>query len=1312
MRAVKTEVSLNSDIHSFDFDMTPQQRQVWSECTSPSSRFNAAFRVEISGKIDASLLRSTVVHLLNRFEALRANCDQVAGVPVIVVNDPVSPAFVTGCPDVFLESDLSAYGDAERHLKIEQISTTEARHVFDLHTPPLFRFHHVKQSDNLSLLTMTFHQILIDGWSVELIIEDMVAIYAALAAGRAIDLPPPPLQLTDYAAWLNDHLSAPSVHAQATDFLRELVDYQRIDIKREINLLPPDTTDNIVAFELSSQSAETLATMSKSSGRTAFVIGASACLAAVNRLTGREDVAIGSPMSGRNLPDLDGVVGTTVDAMLIRVHIEPQTKLDDIQTRVATITANALDRNGLPLAFMCELASASAHKIPDPLFTIAFICQQAFGGRLNKVLEFAGCKLRTLPSISPGALHDLFFFMVQRETGWRVALEYNPAKISQPDAEIYLESFRRMLQTTLNAPATRVADVALTLPENWIAQDLTRYSPDTGDIETDIAQDNVAPDKTRDFTALSVPASVAQERYYYLTKLFPESPAFNLPACRHIAGPLNLGSLNSAIAQLVERHEGLRTSFRECDGALMQVVEPAGTLEVDYRDLTGATREAIGRILVEEGRRAFELSGRPPTRLQVFTTGHDRHTLLLTAHHIVADGHSMGLLDRELWKAYEAIEQGQSATATPLEIQYLDYSTAQNDWLATDAAEHQRTFWMRTLAGPLPVADIPVDREPVTAQSTDTAVLSIAISQQLSQELHAYCAAHALTPYQLTAAAFASLIAEVSGTSDVLFGSPIANRSDETQDVVGPFAGVLPIRVDLSDCRTIEEAKKRAVTTIVESFDNCQYPLDLLLNELDAPTRGGRTPIFQLFFLYQAAYLQEIQSGDLTITPGLPIEIDAPYELKFALIQRTHTLDLDVEYKTSLFDASTVTKLIAQYVHILTELLHGEGARPLRLVPRRSHSPETPQSAPLVSTEAPKTDTERFLASEFEAILRRQNVSRASSFFDLGGQSIAAVRLFRAINTRFGLDIPISKLLRFPTPADLGAHIETLLNPGNHTDPSQAYRFLVPIGSGTSSSAPTLFVCAGAGGNVLNLRDLAKSLVPDISLVGIQARGITDDEVPHTNLEDMASDYLDEVKRLQQHGPYFFGGYSAGGIIAFEMARQMTERGERVGLVILFDTILPNVRQLSVKDRIEWRIRHIGKQGLSVVSNMLAVRTQRTFERVREAFGLGPPPTIDQKMRAAMSACCRKYVVLPYDEKVLLLRPPITVNVTLTDGRTVAWDGTVVRYDNHWGEFIGNFTIRTLGGHHFNFIEGENTPEVAAAILQEIRLVLPTPIQA
>ncbi len=1274
---------------TFEYAMTPQQRRLWAACATPTSRYNAAFRVEIAGKLTPELLRKAVIRIVQRHEALRSSCQATSNGPVIVVHDAASPALYHGVFEYLHETDLSGVGEADKERHVERISTSESRFMFDLLKPNAYRFHLLRLRDELFILTMTFHQIFIDGWSTELIIKEMAQQYAALAAGQEYELPVPSLQPADHAGWLNARLADPTVIDEARHLLGDFKDYRRFDVLTDRDASPRSDASHIVTHAVSPDIAVALADTSKATGRTAFVIAATACVAALHRLTGRMDVTIGAPMSGRNTPEIEPIIGTTVDTILLRVPVLPNSALSEIHDRVALLTADALARPALPLEFLCDLARERGDAIPEPAYSVGLLCQQAFGGNTGAMTTFYGCTLRTLPSISSGPLHDLFFFVVQRETGWRASLEYRSDKFSESEAQYFLDVFYRMFVATIRAPATRLADVSI--------------PPVSSDVVS--LADCAASKPSDDEDTFLVPASACQSRFFRLAQLLPDSAAFNLPACMDVKGPLNVAALGRSLRTLAERHEALRTGFCETDGVVYQRVQNEPSLELNVRILSDASIEDVAREMAVEGRRPFAGLQKPPVRALLLQLTAEHNILILTAHHIVADAHSLGLLERDVWAAYAQFAAGSEATADVPAIQYVDYAAAQNAWLSETAASAHRAFWLENLKGPLPIADIPMDREPIPGRRGETAVAIQAIPEKVLQRLQAFCASQGLTAYQVTAAAFTAFVADISGCRDILFGSPVANRSEDTQGVVGPFSGILPVRTNLTGCSTLQDVLQRSCETSVECFEHAQYPFDLLLEDLEAPSRKGRTPLFQLFFVYQNAYVVDVTAGDVVVAPCKPVGIDAPHELKFGLIKRPLGLELHVEYQRQLFADATVSRYMERFLQLLSDIVDGNTDHKIRFNRTPQLAETAPAKATAQTTEAARSPTEQFMVEQFCSVLRQPDVCRTSNFFDCGGQSIGAVRLFHAINQRYGLSLAISSLLQNPTPETLASTVEDMqMGRVRELSGGPAYRFLVPIRENSGTTHLPLYICAGAGGNVLNLRDLAGAMSAHVPIVGLQARGLKEGEEPHASFEEMARDFLEEVRRYQPKGPYFFGGYSAGGVAAYEMAQQLTAVGQHVGLVVLFDTIPPSNPRLSFADKLKWRANGFQQKGVSLIVDTGTSRLWRDLERLKKAIGKSPRTAAECQLEAAISQCYQSYALKPYRGRVLLLRPPLQVDCTLDDGRAVASDGTVVRLDNYWTDYATDLAIDVVsGGNHFNYLEGPNAVAVATSILRYLQ---------
>ena len=205
------------------------------------------------------------------------------------------------------------------------------------------------------------------------------------------------------------------------------------------------------------------------------------------------------------------------------------------------------------------------------------------------------------------------------------------------------------------------------------------------------------------------PVSFAQRRLWLIDRLEPGNPAYNVPAAVRFDGPLDLGAFDRAVNEVVRRHESLRTNFLVVDDEPKQVIAASRPIGVRHVDLPGGAAE-VDRLIAEETLRPFDLAADPLLRVVVYRLGEREHVVLLTIHHIVADGWSMGVLIGEISQAYAAYRRGAEPSLPELPIQYADYAEWQHDWLQGDVLDRQLAYWRGQLAGPLPVLELPLDR--------------------------------------------------------------------------------------------------------------------------------------------------------------------------------------------------------------------------------------------------------------------------------------------------------------------------------------------------------------------------------------------------------------------------------------------------------------------------------------------------------------------------------------------------------------------------------------------------------------------------
>lgn len=350
---------------------------------------------------------------------------------------------------------------------------------------------------------------------------------------------------------------------------------------------------------------------------------------------------------------------------------------------------------------------------------------------------------------------------------------------------------------------------------------------------------------------------------------------------------------------------------------------------------------------------------------------------------------------------------------------------------------------------------------------------------------------------------------------------------------------------------------------------------------------------------------------------------------------------------------------------------------------------------PTLDTEfvSPRNDVEEQLAAFWSELLGVQKIGIHDNFFDLGGHSLIAVRLFRLIKKKYAVDFPISVLFDAPTIAacaellqksGAGGTKDTGDAPKDQAEDDTKFVHVVKMHPGKNPNETPLFIVAGMFGNILNLRHLAMQLGQDRPVYGLQARGLYGDHDPHETFEEAARDYIEEIKQIEPEGPYLLAGFSGGGLIAYEMAQQLTQQGKFVPLLTMLDTPYPERVELSLRDRIAIRTQDIQREGPGFLIRYIKWRIEWERQRLREqnSENAEAEQFHSQKVQEAFMRALWRYQGKPYDGRILQLRPKLRIAYHLPDGRVLNPDREPVNADNNWSRFVSNMSVVEVPGDH------------------------------
>jgi len=441
------------------------------------------------------------------------------------------------------------------------------------------------------------------------------------------------------------------------------------------------------------------------------------------------------------------------------------------------------------------------------------------------------------------------------------------------------------------------------------------------------------------------PVSFAQKRLWFLTRLDPDAPFYNIPANVRLHGPLNPEALTAALRDLLARHEILRTTFHMVDETPVQRVHPECQPDLDIvtAPSEGQGREDwVSRQVRAHLRAPFDLSVGPLVRFRLLVLGTQDHILLCTMHHIVSDGWSMGILIRDISELYKAHVRVTSADLPALSIQYGDFADWQAQWLDDAVIEGQLTYWREQLDGAPSVLDLPLDRPRPKQRSWEAAAVPFKMTGAQGDALHALCRQTGATPNMVCLAVLGLLLSRYARSEDIVVGSPVANRrQSEVENLIGFFVNTLVLRLDLSGALTFKDLLGRVKQTALAAFDHQDVPFEQLVEALAPERQLNVNPLFQVSYSFQNAPVGDIDLDGLVATPLLDQQTGmGRFDLEFSFWEE-EGLHGAIVYKKDIFDHATIERMEGHF-NTLFDALVIHPTRPLAdvtmlAVPERAH---------------------------------------------------------------------------------------------------------------------------------------------------------------------------------------------------------------------------------------------------------------------------------------------------------------------------------------------------------------------------------------
>ncbi|WP_010096840.1 non-ribosomal peptide synthetase, partial [Burkholderia ubonensis] len=425
--------------------------------------------------------------------------------------------------------------------------------------------------------------------------------------------------------------------------------------------------------------------------------------------------------------------------------------------------------------------------------------------------------------------------------------------------------------------------------------------------------------------ANDLPMSFPQQRLWFLAQLEGPSAAYNISSALRFEGDLDVQRLQAAVSEISRRHEILRTTFPAIDGRGVQRIAPPAPVALAVVDV--ASESDALTLLADETDRPFDLAVGPLYRVVLYRVDARVHVFGVVMHHIISDAWSSGTLIGEL----AALYAGQSLPE--LAVQYADYAVWQHERLASADTHRELALLSASLADAPDQIELPTDRPRPAIQRFDGAVLPFQLNGELADGVRAIAHASGTSTFMVVLAAYALLLSRYSSQQDIVIGSPIANRrSSMTEPLIGFFANMLALRVDLSGNPSFGELLARVKRVALDGYSRQEIPFEQVVDALKLERNLSRTPVFQVVFAYEKASSQPVNFPGLVATPVSVETHTAKFDLTLHVQDSDHGLAGSLEYNLDLFDAATIERMAEHFRHLL-EAVIADSNRPLGELP-------------------------------------------------------------------------------------------------------------------------------------------------------------------------------------------------------------------------------------------------------------------------------------------------------------------------------------------------------------------------------------------
>ncbi len=528
----------------------------------------------------------------------------------------------------------------------------------------------------------------------------------------------------------------------------------------------------------------------------------------------------------------------------------------------------------------------------------------------------------------------------------------------------------------------------------------------------------------------TAPASFAQERLWFLDRLFPGRTNYNVPRIHRVRGPVDVDALRAAFDVVHARHEVLRTRFAEADGEPVQVIDPVGPAPFEVLDETGADDERIAELAASLSRRRFDLGTGPVWQATLVRLGADDHLLSVVIHHIASDGWSMPPLYTELSEVYQAQLERREPDLPPLPMQYAEYATRQRRRHDEGGFEPDLDHWAAELDGAPPLLTLPGTLSRPDRPTNRGARVRFRVPEVTADRLRELAATYSVTPFMIGLALFQGYLSQEAGVDDVVVGTASADReSGDIQGLIGFLVNSLPMRAVLEPTTSYEELLGQVRERAVRAYRHREVPFEHIVRRISPPRSTAHTPIFQVFYQFGTGeFSTPLELGEATAERITRRSETAKFDLALYLGSGSGVLGGSMVFSTDLFDAARMQQLVDGFADFCAGAL-ADPQRPLREARSAAVHEPLPATAvvepvPAVPAASSSSDVRADRIAALWSALFDMPVGVDDDFFALGGHSLMAIRMFSRLESELGFRAPIGAIFESPTPRGLAEQLD------------------------------------------------------------------------------------------------------------------------------------------------------------------------------------------------------------------------------------------------------------------------------------------------